>query len=268
MLQQFLYIGGSILIIPFLPFLLFLGKRVRQSIPDLPEASENLTSSIIGNAETIQLLTLGESTIAGVGVTDHAHGITGQLAKTLHISSGKTIYWQVLACNGYTAEKVNQLLVPQIPQHALDFIVIGLGGNDTFKFNSPLTFKKNMIRLLDNIQLRQPNAQIIIVNMPPVGEFPAFPWVIQLVLGSLMKLHGAVIRDIPQRYNNVSYMDKPICVKDWISRTDSHLTSVDLFSDGVHPSATTYAIWGEEIGRFVIEKQFNTEGVKKWHWFN
>ena len=66
MLQQLLYIGGSILILPFLPFLLFLGKRVRQSIPDLPEACENLTSSIIGNSETIQLLTLGESTIAGI----------------------------------------------------------------------------------------------------------------------------------------------------------------------------------------------------------
>ena len=254
MLQQLLYIGGSILILPFLPFLLFLGKRVRQSIPDLPEACENLTSSIIGNSETIQLLTLGESTIAGVGVTDHTHGITGQLAKTLHISSGNTINWKVLACNGYTAEKVNQLLVPQIPEHALDFIVIGLGGNDTFKFNSPLTFKKNMIRLIDNIQLRQPNAQIIIANMPPIGDFPAFPWLIQLVLGSLVKLHGAVIRDIPQRYNNVSYMDETIRIKDWISRTDGNWTSADLFSDGVHPSALTYAIWGEEIGRFVMDK--------------
>lgn len=255
MIQQLLYLGGSILILPFLPLLLFLGKRVRRSIPDLPEASENLTSSLVGNGETIQLLTLGESTIAGVGVTDHTHGITGQLAKTLHISSGKTIYWQVLACNGYTAEKVNQLLVPQIPEYALDYIVIGLGGNDTFTFNSPLTFKKNMIYLLDNIQLRQPNAQIIIANMPPIGEFPAFPWLIQLVLGSLVKLHGAVIRDIPQRYDNVSYMDETIRLKDWIKRIDGNCTSADLFSDGVHPSAMTYAIWGEEIGQFAMNNE-------------
>ena len=255
MLQQLLYIGGSILVLPFLPLLLFLGKRVRQSIPDLPEASENLTGSIIGNSETIQILTLGESTIAGVGVTDHTHGITGQVAKTLHSLSGKTIYWQVLACNGYTAENVNQLLVPQIPQHALDFIVIGLGGNDTFKFNSPLTFKKNMVRLLDNIQRLQPNAQIIIANMPPIGEFPAFPWLIQLILGSLVKLHGAVIRDIPQRYHHVSYMDETIRLKDWIKRKDGNWTPADLFSDGVHPSATTYAIWGEEIGQFALKNK-------------
>ena len=255
MLQQLLYIGGSLMVLPFLPLLLFLGKRVRQSIPDLPEACENLQSSIIGNSETIQLLTLGESTIAGVGVTDHTHGITGQVAKTLHSLTGKTIYWQVLAGNGYTAENVNQLLVPQIPEHALDFIVIGLGGNDTFKFNSPLTFKKNMISLLDNIQLRQPNAQIIIANMPPVGEFPAFPWLIQLVLGSLVNLHGAVIRHIPQRYNNVSYMDEPIRLKDWIKHIDGNWTSADLFSDGVHPSAITYAIWGEEIGRFALKNK-------------
>lgn len=253
MFQQLRYFLGSILIIPFVPILIYLGKKVRKTVPELPEANENIIGKIIGTNEQIELLTIGESTIAGVGVTDHKDGITGGIAQKLHNLTQKTINWQVLARNGYTAEKVNLNLVPEIPDHKIDIIVIGLGGNDTFQFNSPLTFKKHLITAIKNIQLRQPNAKIIIANMPPIGEFPAFPWIIQRVLGSLVDLHGAVIRDIPKRFNNVFYIDEKLLFKDWIKRTEAHLTVHDFFSDGVHPSAMTYKMWGEDVGKFIIE---------------
>jgi lysophospholipase L1-like esterase len=253
MLQQILYILGSILILPFLPILIFMGKKVRKNIPELPEASENSIGKIKGNNGEIQLLTMGESTIAGVGVTDHKDGITGQIAKTLHDLTKKTVHWQVLARNGYTAERVNLKLVPQLPIQSLDVVVIGLGGNDTFQFNSPLTFKKQLILTIQNIQKRQPQTKIVIANMPPIGEFPAFPWAIQWVLGSLVDLHGAVIRDLPQRFENVFYVDEKITFKKWIKRTNKDLTPADFFSDGIHPSAMTYGMWGNEIGRFILK---------------
>jgi lysophospholipase L1-like esterase len=256
MLQQLAYFLGSLLIAPFLPILIYLGKKLRKNIPELPEASENLTGEIVGNNPTIQLLTIGESTIAGVGVTDHKDGITGGIAQKLHDFTQKTVNWQVLAKNGYTAERVNQKLVPKIPNHKLDVIVIGLGGNDTFQFNSPLTFRKHLITVIENIQLRQPDAKIIIANMPPIGEFPAFPWIFQRILGSLVRLHAAVIRDVPERFSNVFYIDEQLRFEDWIKRTDGNLTVDDFFSDGVHPSAMTYGMWGNEVGKFIIEKTF------------
>jgi lysophospholipase L1-like esterase len=253
MLQQFLYFLGSILIVPFLPILLYLGKKVRKSVPELGEASLNLVGKMDGNQDNIQLLTIGESTIAGVGVTDHVDGITGGIAKKLRDLTQKTAHWQVLARNGYTAERVNQKLVPMIPNHKIDIIVIGLGGNDTFQFNSPLTFRKHLIATIKNSQLRQPTAKIIIANMPPIGAFPAFPWIIQRILGSLVSLHGAVIRDVPTLFHNVFYVDKKISFEDWLTQPNGQLTVHDFFSDGVHPSAMTYGIWGEEIGKFIVE---------------
>jgi lysophospholipase L1-like esterase len=253
MLQQLLYLLGSICLIPFLPILIYLGKKVRASVPELPEASENLIGKIVGNSETIQLLTIGESTIAGVGVTDHTDGITGGIAKTLRDLSGKTVNWQVLACNGYTAELVNMKLVPQIPEHKIDIIVIGLGGNDTFQFNSPLIFRKHLRVAIKNMKKQQPTAKIILANMPPIGEFPAFPWVFQRILGSLVSLHGVIIRTLPKEFNNVFYMDNKIRFADWIKRTDDDLTVQDFFSDGVHPSSMTYGLWGKEIGKFIME---------------
>jgi lysophospholipase L1-like esterase len=253
MLQQILYVLGTILITPFFPLLIFMGKKVRKNIPELPEASENINGKIEGKNGEIRLLSMGESTIAGVGVTDHKDGITGQFAKTLHDLTKKTVHWQVLARNGYTAERVNLKLVPRLPEYPLDIILIGLGGNDTFHFNSPFTFKKQLILTIQNIQKRQPKAKIVIANMPPIGEFPAFPWLIQRVLGSLVDLHGAVIRDVPQRFENVFYVNEKITFKKWIKRADKDLTPTDFFSDGVHPSAMTYGMWGKEIGHFIMK---------------
>jgi lysophospholipase L1-like esterase len=253
MLQQILYILGCIILLPLFPFLIFMGKKVRKSVPELPEASENITGSISGNGSEFKLLTMGESTIAGVGVTDHKDGITGGIAKTLHNLTKKTVHWQVLACNGYTAERVNLKLVPRIPDYKIDLIVIGLGGNETFQFNSPLTFKKHLILTIENIQKRQPHAKILIANMPPVGEFPAFPWLIQKILGSLIGLHGAVIRDVPQRFENVFYIDEKITFKKWLKRVDSSKAVTDFFSDGIHPSAMTYGLWGKEVGEFFVK---------------
>jgi lysophospholipase L1-like esterase len=254
MIQQILYLLGCLCLIPFLPILIYLGKKVRQNVPELPEASDNLIGKIVGNSEIIQLLTIGESTISGVGVTDHVDGITGGIAKTLRDLSGKTVNWQVLARNGYTAEKVNLKLVPKIPAHKIDIIVIGLGGNDTFQFNSPLIFRKHLRVAIKNMQKQQPTAKIILANMPPIGEFPAFPWIFQRILGSLVSLHGAIIRTLPKEFNNVFYVDNKIRFADWLKRTNANLKVEDFFSDGVHPSAMTYGIWGEEIGKFIMEK--------------
>ncbi len=251
MIQQLLYFLGSIITIPLLPILYIMGKNVRNNVPQLPEASGNIVGKIAGNNTVINLLTLGESSMAGVGVTDHTNAITGQIAKTINDTNGSTVCWQVLARNGYTAEKVNSKLIPKIPLQAFDIIVIGLGGNDTFKLNSPLTFKKNIFSVINNIQKLQPKAKIIIVNMPPIAYFPAFPWLMQFILGNLVSLHGSIIGTIPTVFKNVHYMSEPISFEE---QTNKNPDMFDYFSDGVHPSALTYKIWGEDIGNFILSK--------------
>jgi lysophospholipase L1-like esterase len=254
MLQQILYFFYCCVIAPFLPILIYIGKKVRKSVPELPEASENKIGEIKGIGSEIRLLAIGESAFAGVGVTDHKDGIIGGIAQKMHNSTQKTVSWQVLARNGYTAERANLKLVPKIPEPAFDYVIIGLGGNDTFHFNSPLTFKKNMIALITNVQKKQPKATIIIANMPPVRDFVAFPWILRQILGNLIDLHGSVIRNIPQKFNKVFYFDEKIIMKEWIIKTGGKIKPSDFFSDGVHPSALTYGMWGKELGAFIIGK--------------
>jgi lysophospholipase L1-like esterase len=254
MLQQVLYFFYIILILPFLPIFIYMAKRVRNRIPDLPEASISLVDKTQGSGSEIQLLAIGESAFAGVGVTDHKDGMIGSIAQEVFERTQNTVKWQVLARNGYTAKAANLKLVPKIPESIFHCVIIGLGANDTFRLNSPLTFKKNMIRLIEGIQKRQPQASIVIAQMPPVRHFIAFPWILRQVLGNFVDLHGTVIRDLPDHFDNVHYIDEKITLKDWIKKTGGQMKPKDFFSDGVHPSAMTYRVWGKEVGTFIVNK--------------
>lgn len=244
MLPKILFFLGGFLCIPIIPLLIWQGKQVRKVVPTLPEA-EGTSGQIIGNESVINILTIGESTFAGVGVQTHEEGVTGQLAKFLHAKTQQTINWQVIAKSGYNAKKVLEDLVPQIPETPFDIVVIGLGGNDTFELNFPIRWQRDLINTIKEIQLKLPQARILISPLPPVGQFPAFPFPMNKFLGGLKELHSLAVNPIPKMFNNVYY-------------DSSRFKSIDgaiMFSDGVHPSAFTYSVWGEKLADFIVEKK-------------
>ncbi|MEM9823645.1 MAG: SGNH/GDSL hydrolase family protein [Bacteroidota bacterium] len=255
MWTQTLYFLGGLLSLPLLPILAWQGKRVRKNIPDVPEAEAPFEGSVGEAKANLRLLTLGESTIAGVGVDKHQNGITGQLAEELHRLSGRGVCWKVLAKSGYTAQVVCEQLVPQIPATPFDIIVVGLGGNDTFKLNSPGKWRKDFIHLIQAIQKRQPQSKVVIANMPPVGNFPAFPKLMQLVLGGLVRLHGRSIRDLPHLFERVYYIDQHIHFEEWLDKVEGTYSIEEFFSDGVHPAPITYSLWGKEIAQYIHDQQ-------------
>lgn len=255
MKEQILFRVGSFLSIPVLPIMLWQGKRIRKEIPSLPEAQGATQGIIDRGAKTIKLLTLGESTIAGVGVSNHEEGITGQMAQALAKQTNATVHWQVIAKSGFTVKKVTQELVPLVPDIPQDIIVVGMGGNDTFTINSPAQWRKDFIALIKAIRTKQPSCPIVIANMPPIGEFPAFTKLIQMTLGNLVKLHGTAIEDFPHVFPNLYYNNSLIQLKDWADKLPANNTAKDFFSDGVHPSKLTYQLWGEDMVQFIMDKK-------------
>lgn len=252
MREQIIYILAAIILIPFIPFLAWQGKRLRKSIPKLPEAKGPYKGSIKGHPAQLNVLGLGESTFAGVGIESQRDGITYHIAKTLHQNTGNEVRWEVLARSGYTARDVHEKLVPELPETPLDFIIIGLGGNETFNLNRPLRWRRQLKALITELAAKQPDSKIIIANMPAVGHFPAFPKSFQLILGGLVNLHRQVIIDLPLQFSNTYYMSEKVSWQKWKKHLEDGQTINDFYSDGVHPSAITYKIWGEQIGEWIL----------------
>ncbi|MDP5231747.1 MAG: SGNH/GDSL hydrolase family protein [Cellulophaga sp.] len=257
--MNFKYYLGAILTVPLLPIMYVQGKRIMARVPKLSEAKAPKGSiNFLKSRKTMQLVVLGESTIAGVGVNTHEEGFTGTLATELSKLFQCTIDWNVYAKSGYTAQKITKKLVPKIKEDVIDLIVIGIGGNDAFKLNSPKKWRKSIHDLLDTLQSKYPATPIVFCNMPPIKEFPAFTTLLKNTMGTLVEILGKELQKAIIDYNDVYYYGEIITLAQWIKRHELKASKADFFSDGVHPSQLTYQTWAKEIAA----KIFNTAELK------
>ncbi|MFT5641984.1 MAG: lysophospholipase L1-like esterase [Cyclobacteriaceae bacterium] len=250
------YILGAIVSIPLLPIIYFQGKKVRVSVPKLPEAQG--AEGKDGTGKPFKMLAIGESTIAGVGAETHSQGFTGAMARELAEQLSLEVSWKVYARSGYTAKRVGEKIIPKIAEEAVDLIVIGLGGNDAFTLNTPAQWIKDVDLVLINLRVKFPDTPIVFANMPPIKLFPAFTPAIRFVLGNLVEIHGQALRKYIHHKPNTYYNQELVTLEVWMSRWQIKAKPSAFFSDGVHPSILTYQTWGKDLARFVVDKKILT----------
>ncbi len=249
------YILGAILTFPLLPLMYFQGKKIKASVPRLPEAKGTNGLCSISSEKTLRMLTIGESTIAGVGVNTHEEGFTGALANELATKLKTDVDWKVYAKSGYTAKRVSEKIIDLIKEKSIDLIVIGLGGNDAFELNTPKKWAKDVQKLIKTIRLKFKETPIVFINMPPIKEFPAFTSLIKFSIGNLVNILGKELEKIVKDYENVYYYSREIISADIIKRFELKIKPTDLFSDGVHPSKTTYQVWAKDVSNFITQSK-------------
>jgi len=246
------YIFGAFICLPLLPILYFDGKKIRKNIPILPEAKEPFG---VANAEfkkKLNIICVGESTIAGVGADYHKNAFSGSLANELSLQLNASISWKVYAKSGYTVKRISEKIIPKIEEKTADLIVIGIGGNEAFTLNSPKKFKKQIILLIDELQEKFPNTPILFTNMPPIKGFTAFTKTIKFVVGNLVEILGSALEKTVKNDSTVFYNSEIITLKNWKKRNNLQGSISDFFSDGVHPSQLAYQVWGKEMASFIV----------------
>ncbi len=236
--MQILYILSGIFILPAVPFLFLQGRYVRRKVGKLPDASGDAAGSVGSHAEIINLLVIGESTVAGVGAETHADALTGQFAKHLSAKFGKTVSYFALGESGITVRETLRRLVPQLPQTSADIILVALGANDVFTLSSPQKWRRNLSELLAILREKYPNSKILVANVPMVRDFIALPNPLRYVLSRLAKLHHFNAISLIKEMKNVVYFD------------DVKRVERDFFSDGIHPSPKGYDQWAAAMVDF------------------
>jgi lysophospholipase L1-like esterase len=246
------YYVGAIISAPLLPIMFFQGKKIRENVPKLPEARNPKGYIKTDSEKTLKILAIGESTIAGIGVDFHENGFIGSLAKEISAKTNHSILWKVYAKSGYTAKKVRKRLVPKIVDSTADIIVIGLGGNDAFKLNSPDVWIFQINLLIKDLKRKFPKTPIYFTNMPPIKEFPAFTSTIKFVIGNLVEILGKRLYRKTRNMENVHYNKEVVDLETWRKRYNLEGDISAFFSDGVHPSKLTYQVWGKDMATFIM----------------
>ena len=245
------YTIGAILTIPLLPVLYFQGKKVKTTMPELPEADGAEGISDHHSGRKLRMLAIGESSIAGVGVKHHRDGFIATLATALATKLEASISWKVYAKSGYTAKQVNTKIVPEILDKSIDLIVLGVGANDAFTLNTPKRWNKHVANLIHSVREKFGEVPVVFINMPPIKELPAFTSLMKLTLGNLVEILGTSLKRLVSSYEGVYFYDRLMTIDDWLHRLKIQATHAEFFSDGVHPSALTYQVWAKDFANFI-----------------
>jgi len=229
---------ATILTPPLLPILLAQGYWVRKRTPRLPDADGPRAGTVGGAGKPLNLIAVGESTVAGIGARTHEEALTGQLARALAKQSGRTVEWMVVARSGINAGDTLKDLVPQLAGCRADVVLIALGVNDSIEFHTSRKWAADLERLIAAVRGEVGDALILLAGVPPLDYFPALPSPLSLALGARSAFLGDASVELVKRLQGVVYVPFQIEGK---GRTD-------LFcADGFHPSELGYKEWAGQL---------------------
>ncbi|GGC78556.1 SGNH/GDSL hydrolase family protein [Marinobacter halophilus] len=221
------------------PVLLYQGKRTRKNTPRLPEAGGAISGQHGDGCPHLRLLVIGESTAAGVGVSNHEQGLASQLALGLHERRGKTISWHTFGVNGIRLGQLNRKLASvELPQ--ADVVLLSMGVNDTTGLTPRYRFRRQLLALRTGLAQRYPES-LCLLSVPPMHLFTALPAPLRQIIGwrarQLNRVYEQLARHAPGDFQYLSYP----------ALTDTSL----LASDGYHPGESGYRAIAEALAESI-----------------
>jgi lysophospholipase L1-like esterase len=229
---------SRVVAVPLAPVLVVQGRRLRRSIPKLPDAALPWDGYTAG-PNPLRLLVLGDSTAAGVGVESQADGLVGSLAAELVTRSGRGVDWRAIGENGANARNLIDRFLDRALEHEYEFVFLSVGANDALGLRSRLAFSRDIRRLLTALRERNPQATILMSSLPAFFRFTALPeplrWNLYLHSQSLEQAARDVVGGMP----GVTMSSPP-------PPYGEGFFASDLF----HPSAVGYRDWA----RFALDE--------------
>lgn len=222
---------SRVVAIPLAPVLLVQSRRLRASIPRLPDAALPWTGSLAG-PNPVNVLVLGDSTAAGVGAATQSDALCGNLARNILHRVNRGTRWRAVGRNGATARDIITDYLDEAAGHETDLVFLTIGANDALGLRSRGAFRRDVVKIVKSMRQAHPGALVLVSLMPRFDRFAALPqpvkWNLALHAASLDDAARAGVVAIP----NVFAIPKPI-----------PYTPEFWATDRFHPSAEGYQQW-------------------------
>lgn len=159
------------------------GRRLRRSTPRLPDAPlpwhGNVDGGGPGNesgaSRPLNLLVIGDSTAAGVGVDHAALGLGGRLAEALAARTQRPVHWRAAGRNGATArDLIGHHLTPALGGPT-DVVFLTVGANDALAMRSARAFRRDIRCILERTFAAHPQAALLMSSLPAFFRFRMLP---------------------------------------------------------------------------------------------
>jgi lysophospholipase L1-like esterase len=226
-----------VMVVSISPILIILAIRTKKITLRLPEATgEPYGCCKPANSSVKQnLIFIGESPVAGVGVETYQQSIAAQAARHLSEMTETTVCWRAIGKNGITIEKTIDSLIPKVPEQTIDYLVVMLGVNDVTSLKSLKHWHQSISKLVSKIR-RFTNAPILVYSCPPLAQFPALPKPLAIAAGTRAHLFDQVTQHHP--LNNIEFK---------FSQFKANIVTTQFAADGYHPSEAGCIEMGKRI---------------------
>jgi len=223
------------------PLVALQGTLTRRRIPCLPPARSPCHGLVPGRGRSIRMLAVGESTVAGVGLTHGEETVAATTARALARRTKRPVAWRGHGLSGATVSEAAKRLLPAITPEPADLLVIAFGVNDTITYRSPAAFADDLAAMVRAARARVGQAAVVVTGVAPLACFPALPWPLRAILNwrsaALQEAAEGLARRLPH-----------LVVERFSEPFGPHLFAVD----GFHPNAEAHALWGEEIASLAL----------------
>ncbi len=225
-----------------LPVYIVEGLRARARSIRLAPAPGPVSGAIDGQGELINMLVVGDSSVAAIGLDHTTDGLTYTLARKLAEVSGQPVKWRAAGNNSATAAQIRDVVVPNLPQADYTHVLISIGMNDLKNFHSRFAWKKDFGELIYALRTKYPNARIYWPNLMELDYVPA--------------LTNGLAWVLEPRRQMINRIGAQLCHERGVivSSAIAEATSAAFCEDGMHATALGNQLWVDHSVAELMER--------------
>ncbi len=226
----------KILLLLLGPILMAQGKKLRNTMPLLPEPPGDRVGQV-GQGRLLRLLVVGDSSAAGVGADHQDQALLGQILAGL----GQTfeVQYRLVAATGSTTRGTVRRL-RNLRAEEFDVAVTALGANDSTRLVSVERFLDEQNQLLDLLQEKFSVQTVVCSGLPPMHLFPAMPQPLRWVIGRRARALDQALQEWLSGLSRAHFL-----------KSDYTLEAKFMAPDGFHPGPEVYRMWGLAVARHI-----------------
>jgi lysophospholipase L1-like esterase len=203
------------------PLLLLQGLLVRRTIERLPDGLPPNRGNAGGGERELQIVGVGDSVIAGVGVEHLAQSLTAKVAEELARTMGCTVHWSAFGTNGDQARDLIAR-IDGLPGEKVDAVIVSIGVNDVSGLTSVTRWQFEITTMIAALKDHF-EAPIVFIGLPPMGKFPGLPQPLRFALGVRADMLDLILKNTAAVVPGVYW-------------SNSCLEEAPVARDGYHPS--------------------------------
>lgn len=216
-----------------LPVCYVQGRRVRRTVPRLPEPPGARAGQVGDAAAPFRLLIVGDSAAAGVGAASQDEALLGRLVARL--AGDGPLAWRLEARTGVSTAGALRHLSTLAPE-PFDVAVTSLGLNDVTRGRRTGDALADLVAVVELLRARFAVRHVVVCGVPPLGCFPALPEPLRGWLGRRGQVLDASVAAWAATRDDAEHL--PL---------DFALDASAMASDGFHPGPAAYDAWAEAV---------------------